>query len=69
MEQLVRERKTKALIVVAPPRMLADLRQALHADVKHPNAGLAPGAGGDFLRDRCCHARRGDIWSRANSLG
>jgi protein required for attachment to host cells len=34
MEKLVRERKPKALIVVAPPRALADLRQAFHADVK-----------------------------------
>ena len=34
MEQLVRERKTKALVVVAPPRTLADLRSAFHADVK-----------------------------------
>jgi protein required for attachment to host cells len=34
MEQLVRERKVKALIVAAPPRTLADLRHAFHADVK-----------------------------------
>ena len=34
MERLVRERKVKALIVVAPPRALADLRHAFHADVK-----------------------------------
>jgi protein required for attachment to host cells len=34
MERLVRERKVKALVVVAPPRMLADLRVALHSDVK-----------------------------------
>src|SRR5437899_4290165 len=34
MEQLVRERDVKALVVVAPPRTLADLREALHADVK-----------------------------------
>jgi len=34
MEGLVRERKVKALVVVAPPRTLADLRQAFHADVK-----------------------------------
>jgi protein required for attachment to host cells len=34
MEQLVRERKVKALVVVAPPRALADLRHAFHADVK-----------------------------------
>jgi protein required for attachment to host cells len=34
MEQLVRERKIKALVVVAPPRTLADLRHAFHADVK-----------------------------------
>ncbi|MFI5015176.1 MAG: host attachment protein [Hyphomicrobiales bacterium] len=34
MEKLVRERKVKALVVVAPPRTLADLRDAFHADVK-----------------------------------
>jgi protein required for attachment to host cells len=34
MEQLMRERNVKALVVVAPPRALADLRQAFHADVK-----------------------------------
>jgi protein required for attachment to host cells len=34
MEQLVRERKAKVLVVAAPPRTLADLRQAFHADVK-----------------------------------
>jgi protein required for attachment to host cells len=34
MEQLVRERKVKALVVVAPPRTLADLRHAFHADVR-----------------------------------
>jgi protein required for attachment to host cells len=33
-EKLVRERKVKAAIVAAPPRTLADLRQAFHADVK-----------------------------------
>ena len=34
MEKLVRERHVKALVVVAPPRTLADLRHAFHADVK-----------------------------------
>jgi protein required for attachment to host cells len=34
MERLVRERNAKALVVVAPPRTLADLRHAFHADVK-----------------------------------
>jgi protein required for attachment to host cells len=34
MEQLVRARKAKALVVVAPPRTLADLRHAFRADVK-----------------------------------
>src|SRR5258708_18535602 len=33
-EKLVRERKVKAVVIVAPPRTLADLRQALHSDVK-----------------------------------
>jgi protein required for attachment to host cells len=34
MEQVVRERKAKALVIVAPPRTLADLRRAVHPDVK-----------------------------------
>jgi protein required for attachment to host cells len=34
MEQLVRESKTRALVVAAPPRTLADLRQSFHPDVK-----------------------------------
>jgi protein required for attachment to host cells len=34
MEQMVRASKAKALVVVAPPRTLADLRDAFHADVK-----------------------------------
>ena len=34
MEQLVRARKVPALVVVAPPKTLADLRSAFHADVK-----------------------------------
>src|SRR6516165_3342661 len=34
MEQVVRERNVQALVVVAPPRTLADLRRAVHADVK-----------------------------------
>jgi len=34
MEQLAHEHKTAALVVVAPPRTLADLRHAFHADVK-----------------------------------
>jgi len=34
MEQLVRNRGVKALVLVAPPRTLADLRQAFHPDVK-----------------------------------
>jgi protein required for attachment to host cells len=33
-EKLVRERKVKAAVVVAPPRTLAELRQAFHNDVK-----------------------------------
>ena len=35
MEGLVRERKVPALVIVAPPRTLADLRQAFHPDVKN----------------------------------
>ena len=34
VEGLVRERKAKVLVVVAPPRTLADLRFAFHSDVK-----------------------------------
>src|SRR5271169_5836043 len=34
LEKLVRERKVKALVIAAPPRTLADLRHALHKDVK-----------------------------------
>jgi len=34
MEQMVRASKAKALVVVAPPRTLADLREAFHPDVK-----------------------------------
>ncbi len=34
MEHMVRTTKAKALIVVAPPRTLADLRNAFHSDVK-----------------------------------
>ena len=34
LETLVRERKIKAIIIASPPRTLADLRHALHADVK-----------------------------------
>ncbi len=34
LEKLVRDGKIKTLIVVAPPRALADLRKAFHADVK-----------------------------------
>jgi protein required for attachment to host cells len=34
MEHLVRARKAPALVVVAPPRTLADLRGAFHPDVQ-----------------------------------
>ncbi len=34
MEQIIRAGKTKALMVVAPPRTLAELRDAFHPDVK-----------------------------------
>ncbi len=34
MEQVVRTRKVPALVVVAPPKTLADLRSAFHDDVK-----------------------------------
>jgi protein required for attachment to host cells len=34
MEQLVRASKAKALVVVAPSKTLAELRDAFHSDVK-----------------------------------
>ena len=34
IEQLVRAKKANAVIVVAPPRTLAELRHVFHADVK-----------------------------------
>ena len=34
LEELVRSRKIPALVVVAPPHTLADLRRDLHPDVK-----------------------------------
>ena len=34
LEKVVRERKIEALVIAAPPRTLADLRQAFHDDVK-----------------------------------
>jgi protein required for attachment to host cells len=34
LERIVRERGVEALLVVAPPRTLADLRKAFHSDVK-----------------------------------
>jgi protein required for attachment to host cells len=34
LEQVVRARKVPALVVVAPPKTLADLRSAFHPDVK-----------------------------------
>jgi protein required for attachment to host cells len=34
LESVVRERKVKTLVIVAPPRTLAELRRVIHADVK-----------------------------------
>jgi protein required for attachment to host cells len=34
LERMVRDRNIPALVIVAPPRTLADLRAAFHADVK-----------------------------------
>lgn len=34
MEQVVRQQNASALVIVAPPRTLADLRSAFHADVR-----------------------------------
>jgi protein required for attachment to host cells len=35
MERLVRAEKVKKIIIVAPPRTLAELRHAFHADVRN----------------------------------
>jgi protein required for attachment to host cells len=45
LEKLMRERHVKALVIAAPPRTLADLRQALHKDVK---AGIIAEVDKDF---------------------
>jgi len=34
LEELARSRQVKALLIAAPPRTLADLRAAFHADIK-----------------------------------
>ena len=34
LEDIVRKRNVPALVIAAPPRTLADLRRAFHADVK-----------------------------------
>lgn len=34
LEKIVRDRKAVALVVIAPPRTLADLRKAFHNDVR-----------------------------------
>jgi protein required for attachment to host cells len=47
LERLVRERQVKALLIAAPPRTLADLRQALHKDVK---ARIIAEVGKDFTK-------------------
>jgi len=39
MKQFVQERDVKVIVVVAPPRALAELRNAFHADVKARIAG------------------------------
>jgi protein required for attachment to host cells len=45
LERLVRERDAPALIIAAPPRALADVRKALHPDVK---ARIVAEVGKDF---------------------
>jgi protein required for attachment to host cells len=45
LEKLMRDRHVKALLIAAPPRTLADLRQALHKDVK---AGIIAEVDKDF---------------------
>jgi protein required for attachment to host cells len=34
IEKVVRQKKAPALVIVAPPRTLADLREALHSDIR-----------------------------------
>ena len=34
LEKIVREKKVESLVIVAPPRTLAELRRVFHADVK-----------------------------------
>lgn len=34
MEKIVRERKVRAFVVVAPPKTLGELREAFHADIR-----------------------------------
>lgn len=34
LEKIIRERKIKELVIVAPPKTMAELRHAFHADVK-----------------------------------
>jgi protein required for attachment to host cells len=35
LEQRVRADNIKAIVIVAPPRTLAELRHVMHADVRH----------------------------------
>jgi protein required for attachment to host cells len=35
LQRIVRERKVKALVVIAPPKTLAELRKAFHSEVKN----------------------------------
>lgn len=35
LHRIVRERKVKALVVIAPPRTLAELRHSFHSEVKN----------------------------------
>jgi protein required for attachment to host cells len=35
LHRIVRERKVKSLVIVAPPRTLAELRRAFHSEVKN----------------------------------
>ena len=71
IEQVMRERKVPALVIVAPPRTLADLRNALHADVaarviaevnkdltRHPVNEIEKHLTGGCCRDRA-NQRRG----------
>ena len=59
----MRERKATALIIAAPPRALADLRRALHPDVK---AKIVAELNKDFTNEPVSEIERHVLASLAN---